>query len=164
MKRILLTCLIAAISTAVALYAATRPMEPEEAVRRVLEADHREKGSAQRCREAVDDLVRVGPEALPVALGAMPDVIDMDDLIKVDWLRSACDRIVKRAVTADEPLPTEALLFIARNKRNSDTSRVEAYKILRFVRPELVDRGKNRWLDDPVFAPDVFEDPEGDGV
>lgn len=109
------------------------------------------EGNAAAAR-AWKDVVGRGPSALPAILRTMNDA----DAASANWLRTAGDAIVERAVRADKPLPAEALEQFVRQKRHNDAARRLAYEWLCRVDVKAPDRLLPGMLQDP--SPELRRD------
>ncbi|HTU90328.1 MAG TPA: hypothetical protein VMF69_09660 [Gemmataceae bacterium] len=115
---------------------------PVEALAR-LKAVGREGAGNEAAARAWKDVVRQGPTALPALLQAM------DDAASANWLRTAGDAIVERALAAGKPLPAETLEQFARQTRHNGAARRLAYEWLCRVDPKTPGR----------LLPDMLQDP-----
>lgn len=110
-----------------------------------LKAVSREGTGNDAAAQAWKNLLREGPAALPTILQAMDDA----DAVSANWLRTAGDAIVERTLSADKPLPTEALeQFIGQTQHNGAARRL-AYEWLCRVDPKTPDRLLPGMLQDP---------------
>jgi hypothetical protein len=96
---------------------------PAEALAR-LKAVGREGAGNEAAGRAWKEVVRQGPTALPPLLQAMDDA----DAASANWLRTAGDAIVERALAADKPLPVEPLEQFVRQTRHDGAARRLAYE------------------------------------
>ncbi len=109
-----------------------------------LKAVGREGAGNETAARAWKEVVQQGPAALPPILQAMNDA----DAVAANWLRTAGDAIVERALTAGRPLPSEALKQFIRQTQNSGAARRLAYEWLCRVDPKTPDR----------LLPDMLQD------
>jgi hypothetical protein len=73
--------------------------------------------------KAWQELVRLGPDALPETLAALDDA----DPIAANWLRTAVDAIAEQAVSAGKPPDAAKLEAYVRDTRHGGASRYLAY-------------------------------------
>lgn len=108
-------------------------------------------GSATAAR-AWKDVVQQGPAVLPAILQTMEDA----DPPSANWLRTAGDTIVERALSTGKPLPLEALeRFIGQAQQNGAARRL-AYEWLCRVDPKTPERLLPGMLGDP--SPELRRD------
>jgi hypothetical protein len=71
-------------------------------------------------------LARLGPDALPAVLAALPD----GDPTAANWLRPAVDAIAERAARDGRPLPAAELERFVKDARHGNAARRIAYELL----------------------------------
>lgn len=117
-----------------------------------LKAVGREGAGNEAAARAWKDVVSRGPKALPAVLQAMDDA----DALSANWLRTAGDAIAERALSADKPLPAEALEQFVRQTRHNGAARRLAYEWLCRVDAKAPDRLLPTMLQDP--SPELRRD------
>jgi hypothetical protein len=105
----------------------------------------REGSGNLEASRAWQELVRLGPDALPVILAAFDDA----DPTAANWLRPAVDTIAERALAAKQPLPASGLEQFIAQQQHSDAARRLAYEWLARVDPEAPGRLLPGMLQDP---------------
>jgi hypothetical protein len=101
-----------------------------------IKAVGREGAGNVEAARAWQELVRLGPAALPAVLAAFDDA----DATVANWLRPAVDTIADRALAAKQPLPTAALEQFIAQPSHSGVARRLAYEWLARVDPTAPDR------------------------
>jgi hypothetical protein len=134
------------LAIAVLLLAAwARPGRAGEAAD--LRAALKDGPAAPAARAAWDKLVARGPAVLPQLLEAM----DTPDTVEANWLRTAFDRIVDRALKEGQAIDADALLAFAKDPRRKGRARRLALDVVERLQPGTSDRLIPGWLDDPEF-------------
>jgi hypothetical protein len=103
--------------------------------------------AAPAARAAWDKLVARGPAVLSELLQAM----DTPDTVEANWLRTAFDRIVDRALKEGQAIDADALLAFAKDPRRKGRARRLALEVVERLQPGTSDRLIPGWLDDPEF-------------
>jgi hypothetical protein len=99
-------------------------------------------------RAAWERLSTAGPELLVPLLRAM----DTPEIVAANWLRTAFDRILDRAVqTKGKDIDVDGLLSYARDTRRQGRARRLALATVERLRPGPAARQLPGWLDDPEF-------------
>jgi hypothetical protein len=105
----------------------------------------REGAGNEAVARAWKDVVRLGPEALPMVLAAMDDA----DAACTNILRTAVDAIAEHALGRQQPLPVKQLEEFVGQKHHAGAARRLAYEWLCRVDPEASDRLLPQMLQDP---------------
>jgi hypothetical protein len=100
-------------------------------------------------------LAVAGADDLPALLAGM----DGASPLARNWLRSAIDRVLERAASTKQPLPTDALDAFLRESKHDPQARRLAYDLLCEADPKAPDRYLPGMLDDP--SPDLRRDAVG---
>ncbi len=90
-------------------------------------------------------LAKAGPDALPDVLAALDDATPRS----ANWLRSAAEAIVDRALAGKQKLPADRLEAFVRDTRHQGTARRLAYECLLRVDPTASKRLIPGMLNDP---------------
>ena len=99
-------------------------------------------------RTAWDRLVEKGPAVLPRILDAM----DTSDTAIANWLRTAFDRIVDRAMkNGGNGINCRALLAFVENPKKQGRARRLALEVVERLQPGTSRKLIGAWLDDPEF-------------
>jgi hypothetical protein len=131
--------------------ASVRAQTPTESLSK-LKTVGREGAGNEAAARAWKEVVRQGPAALPTILQAMDD----SDAASANWLRTAGDVIVERALAADKPLPVEPLEQFVRQTRHNGAARRLAYEWLCRVDAKTPARLLPGMLQDP--SPELRRD------
>ncbi len=103
-------------------------------------------------RAAWDRLAAADAALLPTLLAGM----DGADTAAANWLRTAFDRILDRALAADgKGIDTDALLAFAKDQRRAGRARRLALEVVERLRPGTGKTLFAGWLDDPEFRHDA---------
>src|SRR5262249_26912643 len=106
-------------------------------------------------RAAWDKLVQLGPSVLPNVLVAL----DTPDTVAANWLRTAFDRILDRALqTARKQIDVDALLAFAQDPKRQGRARRLALDVVEQLRPGTRERLTPGWFDDPEFRYEAIAD------
>jgi hypothetical protein len=124
---------------------------PKEALAR-LQAVGREGKDNEAASRAWKDVVQRGPAMLPALLEAM----DSADAVSSNWLRTAGDAIVERALTEKKQLPAELLERFVAEKKHSGAARRLAYEWLCRMDKKTPDRLLPGMIQDP--SPELRRD------
>jgi hypothetical protein len=108
---------------------------------------HQGRGTAEG-RAAWERLSGGGPELLPPLLRAM----DTSDVVTANWLRTAFDRILDRALRqGGKGIDVDALLAFARDAKHQGRPRRLALEVVEKLRPGTIKRLLPGWLKDREF-------------
>jgi hypothetical protein len=110
-----------------------------------IKAVGREGAGNVEASQAWRELVRSGPESLPLILSAM----DGADARVANWLRVAVDTVADRAAASGKPLPAKNLEAFVLNKQHDGAARRLAYEWLTRIDPKTPGRLLPNMLDDP---------------
>ncbi len=117
---------------------------PKEALV-LLKSVGREGAGNEAAARAWKEVVAQGPSVLPAILQAMDDA----DSASANWLRTAGDAIVDRALSKSRSLPSGALEQFVRQSRHNGAARRLAYEWLCRIDAKTPDR----------FLPGMLQDP-----
>lgn len=99
-------------------------------------------------RSAWTKLTQAGPAALPAVLAAM----DTPDTVAANWLRTAFDQLLERALKDDpKSIDAGALLGVVQDAKRQGRVRQLALDVVEQLQPGTRARLTPGWLDDPVF-------------
>jgi hypothetical protein len=105
-------------------------------------------------RAAWDRVVQGGPALLPAILEAM----DTPDTVAANWLRTAFDQIVDRAMAkAEKSFDVDKLLAYVADAKRAGRARRLALDLVERLRPGTSARLQANWLEDPEFRYDAVE-------
>ncbi len=108
---------------------------PKEELAHLRAVPHEGKANEASAR-AWKDVVHRGPAILPALLEAM----DSADAVSSNWLRTAGDAIVERALLEKKPLPADQLEHFVNGKKHNGAARRLAYEWLCRLDPKTPDR------------------------
>jgi hypothetical protein len=114
----------------------------------VLTAVAREGGGNEAAKAAWKDVVKAGPSALPVLLGALGKGSPVAD----NWLRLAADAIVDRAQRAGQPMPVADLEAFLKDTSHAGQGRRLAFDLIERIDPKRADVIEPSLVHDPVQA------------
>ena len=119
-----------------------------------------EGARSEHAREAVEKLAKCGPDAIPALLEGM----DTPDIVAANWLRSAFDQVVARAMKSNpSSLPIgELRRFVLDSKRQGRVRRL-ALDVLVQLDPKTPSKLIPSMLDDPEFRRDAVAVALADG-
>ncbi len=146
-----LGCLLLGLAVSVELRSDEHANDIEELVGRVRAVGPEAARSAE-ARAARDALARCGPDAIAALLVGM----DTPDTVAANWLRSAFDEVVDRAMKADPAsLPTAELRRYVLDASRQGRARRLALDVLTKVDPTAPANLIPALLDDPEFRRDA---------
>jgi hypothetical protein len=146
-----LGCLLLGLAVSVELRSDEHANDIEELVARVRAVGPEAARSAE-ARAARDALARCGPDAIAALLVGM----DTPDTVAANWLRSAFDEVVDRAMKADPAsLPTAELRRYVLDARRQGRVRRLALDVLTKLDPAAPANLIPPLLDDPEFRRDA---------
>src|SRR5262249_39587442 len=128
-----------------------------------IKAVGKEGAGSPAARAAWDRLVERGPVMLPDILEAM----DTSDTAVVNWLRTAFDRIVDRALQdGGKKIDIKTLRAYVENPKKPGRARRLALEVVERLQPGATRRLAGGWLDDPEFRYEAVELAleDGDGL
>jgi hypothetical protein len=125
--------------------------QPNEALAR-LKSVSREGAGNEAAARAWKQVVAAGPAVLPDVLRAM----DEADAVVANWLRTAGDTVVERALAAGKLLPAESLEQFVRQTQHNAAARRLAYEWLCRIDTRTPDRLLPGMLQDP--SPELRRD------
>jgi hypothetical protein len=131
----------------------------DELIRRVSAVGAQGTGS-EDARVAREKLVAAGPRAIPYLLEGM----DTTNVVAANWLRTAFDEVVGRAMKSDrDAIPVAALRAFVLDAKRQGRARRLALDVLSKLEPDAPAKLIPSMLDDPEFRRDAVTVALADG-